>query len=470
VAHTDPKEKCGLFGVFGDPNAALLTCYGLRALQHRGQESAGIVSTDGNEFIQYRGMGLVADIFTESIIDSLKNPTAIGHVRYSTTGSSNIVNSQPMVVDYSRGHMAIAHNGNLVNANLLRSEFEASGSIFRTTTDSEVILHLMAAPENANHPDCLVRCMRKIRGAFCLLLMTPSEMIAIRDSRGYRPLSLGRIGDAYVVSSETCAFDLVGAEYVRDIEPGEILRISNEGLRSERFSDEKKVTPNHCIFEHIYFSRADSRVFGENVHLVRKRLGARLAEEHPVDADIVIAVPASANSAALGYHDRSGIRLDFGFVRNPYVGRTFISPKSGVRTESVQIKLNVVGETVRGQRVIVVDDSIVRGTTTKAKMRHLREAGAREVHLRITCPPHLHPCYYGIDFATPSELFATNRTLDDMREFLGVDSVGYLSVEGMLHCVSQPPSHYCTACFTGDYAIQPQEEMGKHTMECRHKS
>jgi len=465
AAGRDAREHCGLFGVCGHPRAAELTYYGLRALQHRGQESAGIVSTDGRNLRQFRAMGLVADVFTQATIDSLSNPVAIGHVRYSTTGTSNIVNSQPIVVNYSGGQIAVGHNGNLVNANALRAEFEARGSIFRTSTDSEVILHLMASPENANKADCLARCMRQIRGAFALLMLTPGEMIAARDRHGYRPLALGRLGNGYAVASETCAFDIVNAEPLREVEPGEIVRINDKGLSSERFCPEDEVQHNHCIFEHIYFARADSYVFGENVHLVRKRLGARLAEEHPVDADIVIAVPDSANSAALGYHDRSGIRLDHGFARNPYVGRTFIIPQADDRSAKVLVKLNVNRAVVHGQRIVVVDDSIVRGTTTKTKISHLREAGAKEVHLRITCPPPRHPCYYGIDFPTCDELFATDRTLEQMRDYLGVDSLAYLSTEGMLHCVSQPPDHYCTACFTGRYALKPDEAVGKHTLE-----
>lgn len=449
----DLKDKCGVFGIFGHPDAAYLTYLGLYALQHRGEESAGIVVSDGKRMASHRAMGHVQDVFDTPTLERLiPGDRAIGHVRYSTTGSSNLKNAQPILVDYSRGEIAIGHNGNLVNADILRSELEAYGSIFQTTTDSEIIIHLMAKPSYRNVEEGVIEALGRVRGAYSLVFLTHKFLIAARDPQGFRPLWLGKIGSAYVVASETCAFDIMGAEPVREVEPGEILFISETGIRSEKLADQPPHLA-HCIFEHVYFARPDSRIFGESVHLVRERFGRALAKEHPVDADIVIPVPDSGNSAALGYSQQSGIPLEAGIIRNHYVGRTFIQPSQGMRDFKVRVKFNLVKEVLANKRIVVVDDSIVRGTTSKMRVRSLRQAGAKEVHLRISCPPHMFPCAYGIDFPTRDELIANRYTLEEMRKYFECDSVGYLSLDGMLGCVSQPKQNYCTACWSGKYPV-----------------
>ena len=461
----EKKEYCGLFGVFGDAEAVHKVYLGLFALQHRGQESAGIVSTDGVDIKRHVGMGLVRDVFRPADLARLKNNAAIGHVRYSTTGSSNIENAQPLVVEYARGQVAVAHNGNLTNARLLRDQYENRGSIFRTTNDTEVIVHLLAEPENAKRLDPYGWVLDQLEGAYSVLMLTPHEMIAACDPYKFRPLSLGRLGQAYVVSSESCAFDLLGVEHIRDIAAGEIVHISRDGLTSDIYCHPDRIKPSHCIFEHIYFSRPDSRVFGDSVHAVRRNLGRQLAREHPVDADVVVAVPDTGNSASVGYAQESGIPLDVGFIRSHYVGRTFIQPSQQDRDSAVQVKLNIMREVVTGKRVVVVEDSVVRGTTTRAKMKALREAGAKEIHLRVSAPPVRHPCFYGIDFPTSSELIANQRTPQEVADFLEIDSIGYLSVPGLLNCVSRPPSHYCTACFSGRYPVSVGARSGKLAME-----
>jgi len=461
----DAKEKCGLYGIFGIPDAARYVYQGLFALQHRGQESAGIVSTDGSNLIPYKGMGLVGDVFNETALARLKGEAAIGHVRYSTTGSSNINNAQPFVITYSHGQIAIAHNGNLVNAAALRREYEAQGSIFQTTMDTEVVLHVLAKISRRGSNAQIEEALRRVRGAYSLLFLTPTHMIAARDPNGYRPLCIGRVGNAWMVASETCAFDLTGGVFVREVKPGEIVYISSSGLRSSRIVPETEVHPQHCIFEHVYFARPDSFIFGDTVYEVRKRLGERLARDAPADADIVIAIPEGGNSAAIGYSRASGIPMETGFIYNRYVGRTFIKPDPADRAASVKAKLNVVKEVVRGKRLLVVDDSVVRGTTCRAKMALLREAGAKEVHFRITCPPHRHACYYGIDFPHKSQLLAVNHDIDEIREFLKVDSVAYNTLDGMLSSVSNPPSHYCHACFSGEYGVPVDEETDKFVLE-----
>ena len=445
------KDKCGVFGIFGHKDAAYLTYLGIYALQHRGEESAGIVSSDGERMYSHRGMGHVQEVFENGHIGSFTGEKAIGHVRYSTTGSSNLKNAQPILVDYSRGEIAIAHNGNLVNADLLRSELEAYGSIFQTTTDSEIIIHLMAKPAYRNVEEGVVEALSRVRGAYSLVFLTHQYLIAARDPQGFRPLWLGRIGDAHVVASETCAFDMMDAQAVREIAPGEILFISEKGVKSVKSSQGE--TPAHCIFEHVYFSRPDSKIFGESVHLVRQKLGRQLAKEQPVQADIVIPVPDSGNSAALGFSRESGIPLEYGIIRNHYVGRTFIQPSQGMRDFKVRVKFNFIREVLEGKRVVVVDDSIVRGTTSKMRVKSLRAAGAKEVHLRISCPPHKFPCAYGIDFPTREELIANKYSPDEIRKYLQCDSVGYLSLEGMLRCAQNPPDHYCTACWSGKYPV-----------------
>jgi amidophosphoribosyltransferase len=465
---SEKKEECGLFGIFGDPDAVQKTYYGLHSLQHRGQEAAGIASSDG-EFIQcYRAMGNVSRVFRSGsgILEKLANSMAIGHVRYSTTGSSKVENSQPLLAEYSRGQVAVAHNGNLINAGLLRDEYEAYGSIFKCTSDTEVIVHLMAKPTHQNKPDPLGHVLNHLQGAYSLIFLFADHMEAARDPYGIKPLSIGRTEEgAYVVASETCAFDAIGAEYVREVEPGEIVRLDAKGLHSRFFVRRGEITPAHCIFEHVYFSKQNSRIFGENVHELRKKLGRQLAREYAVKADVVIPVPDSGTSAAVGYAEESGIPFDMGFVRSHYIGRTFISPEQKMREVAVRLKLAVIKEVVAGKRIVVVDDSIVRGTTTRGKIRALREAGATEIHMRVSCPPIRYPCYYGIDFPTKEELLANDRDLDAIAKFLEVDSVGYLSLKGMLSCAGLPDDHYCTACWSGKYRIPIDIALNKFTME-----
>lgn len=466
------KDKCGVFGVFGHKEAGYLTYLGLYALQHRGEESAGIVVSDGNKMFAHRGMGHVQDVFGPAELEKLKNgDRAIGHVRYSTTGSSNIKNAQPILVDYSKGEIAIAHNGNLVNADILRAELEAYGSIFQTTTDSEIIIHLMAKPTIRNIEEGLIEALSRVKGAYSLVFLTHNFLVAARDPQGFRPLWLGKKDNAYVVASETCAFDMMEAQPVREIEPGEILLISAKGLKSLRIPAEPGEHRAHCIFEHVYFSRPDSKIFSESVHLVRVRLGKELAKEYPVAADIVIPVPDSGNSAALGFSQESGIPLEYGIIRNHYVGRTFIQPSQGIRDFKARVKFNFVKEVLNGKRIVVVDDSIVRGTTSKVRVKNLRQAGAKEVHLRISCPPHKFPCAYGIDFPTREELIANKYSVEEIKKYLDCDSIGYLSLEGMLKCVSFPKANYCTACWTGEYSV-PFEGIDKfhaerHTAKCQ---
>jgi len=457
------REHCGLFGIYGNPQAVKHTYYSLYSLQHRGEEGAGIAVTDGTVINDVRGMGQVGEAFTLEDLAKLSGHAAIGHVRYSTTGSNNIANVQPITVRYSRGEIAVAHNGNLVNARALRSRLESRGSIFRTTTDSEIILHLLASSCQPDWLDALANSLNEIRGAFSLVFLTPDEVVGVRDPHGFRPLTIGKLGESYCLASETCAFDLIGAEVVRQVEPGEIVSLSKDGLSSRRYAP--AVRHARCIFELIYFARADSSLFGEHVHLFRQRLGRRLAREHAVEADIVIAVPHSATSAAIGYHRESGIPIEQGFIANTYMGRTFIQPFQGRRSEYVNIKLNAVPQVLKGKRVVVVDDSIVRGTTTASKMQLLRKAGAREIHLRISCPPHRHPCFYGIDFASRDELIANKVPPEKMAEFFKVDSIGYLSIEGLKACAECEPDGFCTACFDGKYPVPIAEGTCKTSLE-----
>ncbi len=467
----EKKEECGLFGIFGDPEAVQKVYFGLHALQHRGQESAGIASSDGESLQCYKGMGTVMRVFRSGsdTLEKLKNPIAIGHVRYSTTGSSCAENSQPLLAEYSRGQVALAHNGNLINAGLLRDEYEAYGSIFKSTSDTEIIVHLMAKPTHQTKPDPLGHVLNHLQGAYSLILLFSDHIEAARDPYGIRPLCIGQTAAGhYVVASESCAIDAIGARFVREVEPGEIVRLDKNGLHSRFFVRRGDITPAHCIFEHVYFSKQNSHIFGENVHELRKKLGRRLAQEHPVEADVVIPVPDSGTSAAIGYAAESGIPFDMGLVRSHYIGRTFISPSQKLRELEVRLKLAIVPEVVRGKRIVVVDDSIVRGTTTRGKIRALREAGAKEIHMRTSCPPIRHPCYYGVDFPTRQELLAHNRTLEEIRDFLEVDTVGYLSLEGMLCCAALPADHYCTACWSGKYPIPVNITMNKFSME-RHQ-
>jgi amidophosphoribosyltransferase len=460
-----PTHECGIFAVFGHPNAAVLTYYGLFALQHRGQESAGIVTSTGpgSTFQLHRDMGLVSQVFGADELEKLKGTRALGHTRYSTTGSSTIKNAQPFVVDCFRGQMAIAHNGNLINADLLRDELERKGSIFQTTADSEIILHLLARP--ADNGASVLSALRRIEGAFSLIIMSEREIIGVRDPFGFRPLALGRLDGAYVLASETCAFDLIHAEFIREVEPGEVLIISEDGIRSEwPFRDEQHA---FCMFEYVYFARPDSIIGGVNVAKVRTEMGRELARKFPVEADIVVPVPDSGNYAALGFAHELNIPYEHAFVRNHYIGRTFLQPSQLIRDFDVRVKLNLIKEAVAGKRVVVVDDSIVRGTTARARVVNLREAGAREVHMRVSCPPHRFACHYGIDFPDPVKLIANQLPMDKICEYLGVDSLGYLDVEGMVRATGKPLNEFCLACFTGDYPLPVDPALDKFIMEKR---
>lgn len=461
-----PRHYCGVFGVYGHPNAADLTYYGLYALQHRGQESAGIVTSDGFHFHQHRGMGLVPQIFTSSVLRDLTGSLAVGHTRYSTTGSSNMANAQPLTVDCARGQIAIAHNGNLTNAIPLRTELEAKGLIFQTTVDSEIILYLMAQPSLGGHENNLVQTLRRIEGAYSLVIMTERELIGVRDPFGFRPLCLGKKGDAWILSSETCALDLIHATFVRDVEPGEIVIIDENGVRSVQafpLQDRRAF----CIFEYVYFARPDSTIANRNVYKVRVEMGRQLARENPIAADAVIPVPDSGNCAALGFSLESGIPYEMAFVRNHYVGRSFLQPSELIRDFNVRVKLNLITELVQGKRVIIVDDSIVRGTTCKARVNNLKEAGAKEVHVLVSCPPHMHPCFYGIDFPDRNKLMAANYTIDEIRDYLNADSLAYLSQEGLVKATGLPAEAFCMACYDGRYPVKYDPLVDKHIMEHR---
>jgi amidophosphoribosyltransferase len=464
LKHHRPTHECGVFAVFGHPNAAILTYYGLFALQHRGQESAGIVTADGPDvsFKRHVAMGLVGQVFSENTLERLKGNRAVGHVRYSTTGSSTVANAQPLVANTGRGQIAIGHNGNLVNAAELREELEQRGSIFQTTVDSEIIVHLLAQPTG---PSGVLSALRRIQGAFSLVMMSEREIIAVRDPFGFRPLSLGKIDGAWVLSSETCAFDLIHAEFVREIEPGEVLIIDETGMRSEfPFKEERRA---FCIFEYVYFARPDSSISNINVARVRTRMGRELARLFPVEADVVVPVPDSGNYAALGFAEELKIPYNHAFVRNHYIGRTFLQPTQLIRDFNVRVKLNLIKEAVAGKRVVVVDDSIVRGTTAKARVVNLREAGAKEVHMRISCPPHRFACHYGIDFPDPEKLLANQLSHQKICEYLGADSLGYLDVAGMVRATGQAEDSFCMACFTGNYPIPVDPSVDKYIMERR---
>jgi amidophosphoribosyltransferase len=445
-------DQCGLFGVFGHPDAAHLAYMGLYALQHRGQESAGIAAADGIRIRLEKGMGLVNDVFTEGRLETLVGDRAIGHVRYSTSGETVATNAQPYLIECHRGPIAVGHNGNLVNAAILRQELEAAGSIFQSTSDTEVILHLYARSHRERVEDAIAASLYKVMGAFSLLFLTPEALVAARDPWGFRPLVLGRLGEATVIASETCALDLIDAEYVRDVEPGEVLIVDAAGLRS--FKPFPPEPTAHCVFEHVYFARPDSLVFGRTVLESRLQLGRQLAREAPVDADVVCPVPDSGMGAALGFSQESGLPFEWGLIRNHYVGRTFIQPRQGQRTAGVKIKLNPVRQVIEGRRVVLIDDSIVRGTTSQKIVRMVREAGAREVHLRISSPPTTGPCYYGIDTPLRSELIAASHEVEEIRRFVEADSLAYLSHEGLLAAADDAPGRrHCTACFSGRYPV-----------------
>jgi amidophosphoribosyltransferase len=451
------QDECGVFGIFGHPEAANMTYLGLYALQHRGQESGGIAASDGDQLRLSRAMGYVADAFDNETLASLPGTMAVGHVRYSTAGASQLFNAQPILIDCAHGQIAIGHNGNLVNARELRDELVSQGSIFQSSTDTEVVLHLYARSRAASVEDAIVESVAQIQGAFSFVLLTRDRLIAVRDPHGFRPLALGRLGDAVVVCSETCAMDLIGATYVRDVEPGEVLVVSAQGTRSIKPFPPAPLA--HCIFEHVYFARPDSYVFGRSVNEVRTKLGEVLALEHPVAADVVVPVPDSGVCAAVGYADASGIPLRMGLIRNHYVGRTFIEPQAAIRHFGVRVKLNPVKSILDGKRVILIDDSIVRGTTSRKIVKMVRAAGAVEVHVRISCPPTISPCFYGVDTPRRSELIAATHTIEEITTYLDADSVAYLSLEGMLSAVGPNRGSYCSSCYTGRYPVEfPRDE------------
>jgi len=443
---------CGIVGIFGHPEASTLAYLSLYALQHRGQESAGIVTGDASRLHQRAGMGQAADVFSKDVLDQLPGSSAIGHVRYSTAGNSDPTNVQPFLFQHHRGPIAIAHNGNLVNAALLRDELETAGSIFQTTSDTEAILHLTARTQMPDVVDALVEALRRVRGAYSLVLLVPGRLIAVRDPHGFRPLSVGKVDGAWVVASETCAFDLLGAKHIRDLERGEVVVLDVGGLHS--FMPFGPVRPAPCFFEHVYFARPDSLLFGESVQLVRKRLGEQLYREHPADVDVVIPVPDSGVVAAMGYAHASGKPFDMGLVRNHYVGRTFIEPTQQIRNFGVRIKLNPVREVLKGKRIALIDDSLVRGTTSRKIVQLCRDAGASEVHMRISCPPTIGPCYYGIDTPLSEELIASSNSVPEICRYISADSLGYLSLEGMLSAAGKERDGVCTACWTDEQPVE----------------
>jgi len=451
LAYADDRfhDECGVFGVFGHEEASKLTYLGLYALQHRGQESAGIVSSDGAELHLHRAMGEVEEIFTPAVLAELPGNLAIGHTRYSTAGDKALLNAQPIMIDCNKGKVALGHNGNLTNAAEWRRKLEHRGSIFQTNSDTEVIVHLLARSQARNLSGALGDALNQVEGAYSLLVLTTDELIAVRDPRGFRPLNLGRLGDSWLVASETCAFDLLNAQYVREIEPGEMVRISRSGIESIHFAPEKPL--QQCIFEHVYFARPDSIIFGRSVNESREALGRTLAKEHPANADIVVPVPDSGVPAAVGYALESGIPFRMGLIRNHYIGRTFIEPSQAIRNFGVKLKLNPIRSLIEGQRVVLVDDSIVRGTTSRKIVRMVRESGAKEVHMRISCPPTISPCYYGVDTPTREELIASSSTPEEICKFIGADSLGYISLAGLKRAVSDTKGHFCTSCYTGIY-------------------
>lgn len=456
-------DQCGVFGIFGNSRAAELTYLGLYALQHRGQESAGIVTSDKGQIHMHKGMGEVSEVFAKKeTLAKLTGNISVGHTRYSTTGASSLVNIQPLLITNRDRVLAVAHNGNLTNALELKTRLDSKGSIFQTTSDTEIILHLATVSKKKTRYDRVCEALSKVRGAYSALFLTDYSLIAARDPQGFRPLALGKYNRSWVVASETCAFDIIGAKYIRDIEPGEVLEITKDGLRST--FPRKKQRHAACIFEYIYFARPDSRIFGENVDKIRRRLGRQLAREHPVEADIVIGIPDSANTATLGYAEESGIRFEIGLIRNHYVGRTFIDPEQKIRDLDVKVKFNPVKGVLQGRRVVVVDDSIVRGTTSKKLVKMIRDAGAKEVHFRVSSPPIVSPCFFGIDMPTKEELIGHRMSVKDIEKYLEVDSLRYLSLKGMLSMPSLPDTDFCSGCFSGKYPIKVPEANGKERL------
>jgi amidophosphoribosyltransferase len=450
------KDECGVFGIFGHPEAARLAYLGLYALQHRGQEAAGIVTSGPDGFRSRKRLGYVADVFDAETLEKLEGQNAIGHTRYSTAGANTNANTQPIYIDCKFGQIAVCHNGNLVNAHLLRHELVQQGSIFRTTSDTEVLLHLYAKSAQHERVDAIFDAVRTVEGAFSLLFLTNDALYGVRDPRGFRPLILGKLADRYVLCSETCALDLIDAEYVREIEPGEMVAIDEAGIRSMRpFAPARAA---QCIFEHVYLARPDSRVFGRDVHQTRLAMGRQLAREAPADADVIVPVPDSGVVAAVGYSQESGLPLELGLIRNHYVGRTFIEPAQSIRNFGVKVKLNPVRSVIEGRRIVLVDDSIVRGTTSRKIVAMVRQAGAKEVHFRVSSPPTTGPCHYGIDTPKRDELIASKYSVSEIAEFIGADSLGYLSQEGLLSAVAEDRDRYCSACFSGNYPVPIPEE------------
>jgi len=463
------NEECGVFGIYNHKEAPQLTYLGLHALQHRGQESAGMCASDGEKWYKHRGMGLVSEAFGKGDLEKFGGHIAIGHTRYTTAGSSKIENAQPLFFRYAQGGMAVAHNGNLVNASALRKELEQKGSIFQTTSDTEVIGHLIARAKSKELPEAVKEALQYIKGAYALLVMNERQLVIALDPNGLRPLSLGRLGDAIVVASETCAFDIVGAEYWRDVQPGELIVIDEAGIHTGTFAE--KTQRSICTFEYIYFARPDSDIDGINVHMARKRLGKQLALEAPIEADVVTGVPDSSISAAIGFAEATGIPYELGLIKNRYVGRTFIQPTQELRERGVYMKLSAVRKVVEGKRVVMIDDSIVRGTTSGRIVNMLREAGATEVHVRISSPPVMNPCYYGIDTSSREELIASSQSVEQIRRFIGADSLSFLSVEGMISAIGRedhesPNQGHCLACFTGQYPTEIEFEAALPAHKC----
>ena len=456
-------DECGVVGVYGHPEAANLVYLGLYALQHRGQESAGIVASTHSKMRLEVGMGLVADVFDPIRILKLPGPLAIGHNRYSTAGKSELVNAQPCMINYSAGSLALAHNGNLVNAQTIRKDLGGKGAIFQSTNDSEVIVHLMAQSKAETFLDRAAEALKQVSGAYSLVLMTKTELLAARDPHGFRPLCLGKLDGSYIVASETCVMDFIEAEFIREIEPGELILINDQGIQS--FFPFNKAETKHCVFEHIYFARPDSFMFGEHVYTARKNMGRAMAQESPADVDIIVPVPDSGVVSAMGFAEESGIPFEMGLIRNHYVGRTFIEPQSQIRHFGVKLKLNAVKKIIAGKRVAIIDDSIVRGTTARKIVKMLRDAGAKEIHLRISAPPILHSCFYGIDTPTKEELIAHTHNLEETRQYLAADSLAYLSLEKMMEVLENGKKKFCSACFDGNYPVPiPDKELDTNQM------
>ena len=454
---------CGIFGVVGHKDAARLTYLGLYALQHRGEESAGIVAYNRRRIYSHKGMGLVSDVFNEKVIKSLHGDLAVGHVRYSTTGSSLSKNIQPFLVKHKKSHIAIAHNGNLTNTIKLHTALEGKGSIFQTSMDSEIIVHLLAKAEDISYQNKVIKALSQLEGSYSFVLLLNDTLVGARDPYGFRPLCIGKIDGAYVLTSETCALDLIGADYVREVEPGEVVFIGTNGLESiKTFSQDQH---SLCIFEYIYFARPDSNIFGKNVYLTRKQLGRQLAREYPADCDLVMPIPDSGNYATVGFAEESKIPYEVGMIRNHYIGRTFIQPSQFIRDFRVKVKLNPIKDVLRDKRIAIIEDSIVRGTTSRVRVKTLREAGAKEVHMRISCPPLRFPCFYGIDFPTKKELIASSHSIEWIRDFIGVDTLKYLSKDGMLDSMPLPKCEFCTACFDGQYSVKPCRKASKSILE-----